>query len=297
MKDILSYCSYGGAEPYIFLLFDRADSAEAYPLTNHLIDRQFRVCYHELNQRSLFDPEWLANQILKSSLAIFLLSDDSMKSLVFRNCINFAISRKKPVYCIIRKNLATLEYGFDMQLLAIPCVKVGDYPTILELCDDILTTKYFSQNMRGEDAKIIRPRSRRKSIAIGIIAASLILFSILAVWIAIDRVQYQNSFAYQMKNVTKADYLDISSQDASAIPVLEGKTIQTLVARHMGLTDVSGLEFVDCEVLDLSQNPAINTLEPLLNNKHLREVKVSQDMAPAISRISGRHSFAILITE
>ena len=184
-----------------------------------------------------------------------------------------------------------------MQLVAVHAAKVTDYSNIIVLCDHLLTTEYFFQGLRGEDAKIIRKSSRRKSITIGTMAASFALFLILAVWISIDRVQYENSFAYQMKDVTQIDYLDISQQDPSAIPLLEGKTIKTLVARHMGLTDVSGLELVNCEVLDVSQNPEVNTLEPLLSNKNLEVVKVSQDMAPAISWVSGRHPFTILIAE
>lgn len=295
MKDNLFYQSYNGNDPYLFLMYDKADRLPAHGIINHLIDREFRTCYHEQDRGSLSDPEWLAERILGSGLAVFLLSADSMESLSFRNCINFALSRKKAVFCIVL-DIDKLEYGFDMQLAAVPSVRFGDYPSIIEFCEGLLKTGCFVQDLRGEDARTIRKSDRKKKVALGIMAASLILFFTSATAITIDRIRYENSFAGQIEDLSETDYLDITGQDASTIEMLEGKTIKTLIARQMNLTDIQGLESVVCEVLDLSQNPKINTLEPLLNNKHLKTVKVTQDMLPAIARISGRHPFTIIIT-
>lgn len=295
MKNNLFYNSYEGIEPYIFLSFDKVDRQTASKIINQLIEREFRICYHEHDCSSLSDADWLAGRILSSTLAVFLLSKNSLHSLAFRNCINFALNRKKSVFCIFLDD-EKLEYGFEMQLATVPGIKRSSYKNVNELCEDILKTDYFSQALRGEDAKTVRKNNRKKAIVLGIMASILVLFFVFAAAIVMNRMQYENSVAGQIEKLTEADYLDLSDQDASIIELLQDKTIHTLVLRNMGLTDVNALESVLCEELDLSQNPDVNTLEPLLDNKHLKTVKVTQDMYPAIIRISGRHQFTIIIT-
>ena len=295
MKNNLFYNSYEGNEPYIFLRFDKADRQSVSGIVNQLIEREFRICYHEHDRRILADSEWLADRIISSSLAVFLISKDSLQSLEFRNCINFALNRKKPVFCIFLDD-EKLEYGFDMQLATVPGIRRNRYENANGLCDDILKTDYFSQALRGEDAKSIRKSNRKRTVVLGVMASILVLFLVSAALIVMNRMQYENSAAGQVSKLTETDYLDLSDQDASIIGLLKGKTITTLVLRNMGITDVSALESVVCEELDLSENPAINTLEPLLDNTHLKTVKVTQDMYPAVIRISGRHPFTIIIT-
>ena len=108
---------------------------------------------------------------------------------------------------------------------------------------------------------------------------------------------FRSDLPGQIERITETDYLDLSGEDAALLDGLEGKTVRVLIARGMGLTDIAALATVRCEELDLSQNPSINTLEPLLKNESLQTVTVSQDMFPAIMRISGRHAFRILIGE
>jgi hypothetical protein len=296
VKNNLFYNSYEGNEPYIFLRFDKVDRQSASGIVNLLIEREFRVCYHEHDRRVLADAEGLADRILSSSLAVFLLSKDSLQSLESRNCINFALNRKKQVFCIFLDD-EKLEYGFDMQLATVPGIKRIGYENINALCDDMLKTDCFSQELRGEDAKSVRKSNRKRAVVLGVMASILVLFLVSAAAIVMNRMQYENSAAGQVSKLMVTDYLDLSSQDASLVELLRDKTITTLVLRNMGLTDLSALVSVRCEELDLSENPAINTLEPLLDNMHLKTVRVTQDMVPAIIRISGRHPFTIIITE
>ena len=133
-------------------------------------------------------------------------------------------------------------------------------------------------------------------MALSLLASVLVLFIIAGAVIAVHRINYENSLAGQIEKLTETEYLDISNEDASIIELLNSKTIKTLVACDMGLIDISALHYVNCEELDISHNPNINTLEPLLGIEGLKIVKVTQDMYPALRRIGGRHEFKIVIT-
>ncbi len=294
MKDRILYSSYEGTEPYIFLRFNKADKPEASLFVNTLIDKMFRVSYNQSGEE-MTDAEWLADRINSSKLVIFLISAESLKSLEFRSSINYAISQNKNVFCIFMDD-NKLGFGFEMQLSSIPGVRRSSYKDMGELAQDILTTDHFLQTMRGDDAKQRIKSNRKKVVALSLLASVLVLFIVAGAVIIIHRINYENSLAGQIEKLTETAYLDISNEDASIIELLDSKTIKTLVARDMGLTDISALQYVSCEELDISQNPKVNTLEPLLEIESLKIVKVTQDMYPALRRIGGRHAFKVVIT-
>jgi hypothetical protein len=296
MKQRILYQAYCGGEPYIFLRFDRSDENTAALIVNNLIERQFRVFYDRHDGRELPDSEELAVRILSAHLAVFLISEGALASLEFRNSINYALSKKKKIFCIYLDD-KKMDYGFDIQLANIPGASLSNYRDAADLCGDIVTTKLFMQTMRGGDAKKPMEHARKKKAAIIAIAAVLVVFIISAFSIAAYRINYENSTAGQIEKITRTDYLDISDEDASLIDLLEGKTIGALKARNMGLENIDALAGVNCEEIDLSQNPHVSTLEPLLKIKNLQVVKITQDMAPAAAQLHGRHSFRIVITE
>ena len=293
MKDRILFQSYGGHEPYIFLRFDKGDRQIASQIVNHLIDRRFRVCYDEHDNSAIADSDRLADRILSAELIVFLMSAGAVKSLAFRNGINYALNKKKKIFCIYLDD-EELEPGIKMQLANVPCARVSGYPSIGELCDDIIND-CFVQDMRGEDAKVTIKYNRKKKMAIGLIAAVLVLFLISSTVITVYRINYNNSLPGQIEALTEADHLDISGEDPSILALLKDKTIKMLVARDMGLTDIEAFKYVGCKELDISDNPHVNTLEPLLDSAGLETVTVTQDMYPAIVRVSGRHPFKIII--
>lgn len=295
MKARILYQAYGGGDPYIFLKFSQADEQMAAKVINCLIDKQFRVCYDGHDSFAVADADRRASRILSAELIIFLISADSLKSLEFRNCINYALSKKKEVFCVYLDE-QELGYGFDMQLSNVPGVRLGSGQNVLELCEAMIKTDSFSQNMRGDDSKVTIQSNRRKTVAITVTASLFVVFLIAAAAITTHRIHYENSLEGQIERMTQTDLLDISKKDAATIELLKGKKIKTLVACDMGLKDIEALQYVECEELNLSQNPEINTLEPLLDNKNLKIVKVTQNMYPAIIRISGRHAFTIIVT-
>jgi len=306
MKEILFYRSYEGEEPHIFLGFSKKDRQAAIKIINSLIDRCFRVCYNEQNPAVVTDLEQLAGRITASQLAVFLISGASVESLAFRNCINYALSKNKKVFCIYldkekpgsdkkKKRDKKQDHGLGMQLANIPGARLSNYKDEYELCQNIIQVECFVQDLRGDDAKTALPSNRKHKVAIMILAAVLVVFLAAGSVIAVGRIQYENSLPGRLEKISYTDYLDLSNEAPSVIGLLEGKTVKTLNLRNMGLTDIGPLGEVNCENLDLSENPKVNTLEPLLEIRDLKTVTVTQDMLPAISRVSGRHSFKIVI--
>jgi len=296
MIPIPLYQSYLGDKPYIFLRYCEFDSKIASELVNNLIDRQFRLNYDIQVKKKITDSEWIATRIGQAELVIFLISGQSLESLEFRNSINFAISLKKTIFCLYLDDEKP-GYGFDMQLSNIPSAKLSEYANVTELFDSIVKNGLFLQQMRSESAKVPIQNNLRKTTAIAAIITVITLTLILGVAIAVYRIRYDNSIEGQLKQLTSTDYLDLSGESSSTIELLKGKTITTLVVRNMGLTELDALAYVDCEQLDLSSNPHVTTLEPLLNNTSLKIIKLSKDMYPAVARLNNQYPFKIIITE
>ena len=296
VKEQILFESYTGSEPYLFLRYDAADRLAAAGIVNALIDKRFRVCYEEHDKNKVENTDWVAGRMLASHLIIFLISAASQTSLANRNAINYALSKEKKLFCIYLDD-QELDGGIAMQLSNVPSARLSQYKSVRTLCDDIILSDSFDQIMRGEYAKIPIQNTRKKRIAITAITAVLVLFLAVGAFIAVQRIDYENSLPGQLEKITETDYLDISNEDASIIELLEGKTITTLVARDMGLTDIEPLRYVYCEALDISGNPDVSTLEPLLKNESLQTVTVSQDMYSAISKVDGRHAFRILLDD
>ena len=294
MKDRILFQSYDGNAPHIFLQFDRGDRPIASRIVNQLIDRQFRVCFDEHDPGAIADADLLADRILSSQLIVFLISAGALASLAFRNSINYALSKKKKIFCVYLDDEEP-EPGIKMQLANVPGARVRGYPDIGALCDDVIQNSCFVQDMRGENATVTIQYNRRKKIAIGLLTAVLVLFLASAAVVTVYRIRYNKSLPGQIEGLTEVDYLDISGEDPSILSLLKGKSIKTLAARDMGLTDIEALADADCVSLDISDNPHVNTLEPLLHIEDLKTVTVTQDMYPAIIRVSGRHRFRIVI--
>ncbi len=296
MKNEIIYRSYSGDEPYIFLKFGEADNKTAFEIVNALIGRQFRISYSGKDTATIEDTDRLAERMLLAELVVFLISAEALESLAFRNAIHYAQSCGKALFCIYLDDKPLL-HGFALQLSGVPGVHLSGYQSAGDLCQSIVMDAPFTQQLRGEDAMVKVDINRAKKI--GVTAA--IIFAVLLVFTGIGvagyRIHYENTLPGQIERLTQADYLDLSGEDASLLEKLDGKSIRVLIARDMELTDVEALSMVRCQELDLSQNPNINTLEPLLHNGSLQIVRVSQDMAPSIGRISGCHAFRIIIVE
>jgi hypothetical protein len=295
VKNILLYQSYSGDQPFVFLRFHRKDRGAACAIINNLIERRFRICYDEIDEKTATDSELLARRILSAALTVFLISADALEVLGLRNSINYALSENREILCIALDDKKP-GYGFDMQLANVPGAKLSDFKSTTALCDEIVRGGQFSQEMRGEDAQKPARNNRRKKVLTAVIAAAVAIAIAAGSWTAIDRVNYSNSMAGRIEKMTQADTLDISGQKTLPLDLLKGKTITTLTMRNMGLTDVTALGSVDCEQIDLSGNPGIATLEPLLEIQNLKTVKVTQDMASAIAKLGGRNTFKVVIT-
>ena len=295
-KQRILFESYTGGDPYVFVRYDSADQQTASEIINRLIEKRFRICYAEHNRKTIENTEWVASRILSSKLAVFLVSAESLKSLAYRNVINYALHKKKRLFCVYLEDFE-LDPGMAMQLTHVPSARQSDFPSVEALCEDIERTEFFVQNMRGDHAKKPIKNNRIKRIAITATAVVLTVFFVAAAVMTVQRINYKNSFSGQIETMAETDYLDISEENASVIELLRGKTVTTLIARKMDLTDITALRYVHCDTLDLSENPDIFTLEPLLYNTGLKTVIVTQDMYPAIAKVGGRNRFRILLSD
>lgn len=296
MKNEMTYRSYCGEEPYILLKYWESDDKIATDIVNLLIEQQFRVSYSGRDAAAVEEADRLADRMLSAELIVFLISAEALESLAFRNAIHYALSQEKKLFCIYLDDIP-LSHGLALQLSGVPGARFGEYNGADELCRSIVTNAPFTQCLRGEDAKVKADNNRSKKITFVVALVAMVALFAAGVGIAGYRTYYENTLPGQLERITETDYLDLSGENAALLEQLEGKTVHVLIARDMGLTDVDALETVRCEVLDLSQNPDVSTLEPLLKNSSLQLVTVSQDMYPAIGRISGRHSFRIVIGE
>lgn len=296
MKNEMMYASYCGNEPYILLKYGESNEKIAIDILNRFIERQFRMSYSGRDVIAISDASYLAERMLSSELVVFLISAEALESLAFRNSIHYALSRDKKLFCIYLDDVP-LSHGFALQLSGVPNARLSTYDSVKDLCQDVATNILFTQRMRGQDAKVKADSNHKKKITFLVALIAMVLLIAAGIGVAGYRTHYENSLPGQIERITEIDFLDISGEDAALLELLEGKTVRHLVARDMELKDIDALETVRCEEIDLSQNPDINTLEPLLKNSSLQVVKVSQNMYPAIGRISGRHSFRIVIEE
>ena len=193
--------------------------------------------------------------------------------------------------------MKSLDMVFDMQLANIPGARLSSYENTATLCDDIIKNGSFVQDMRSADAKVPIRSNRVKIAAITALVTILVISTVLTVTITLSRVHYENSIAGQIEKLTETDYLDITGENASMIELLKGKSIRILIVCNMELTDIGTLATVNCEELDISENLKVQTLEPLLENHHLKTVKLTQDMYPAIARLNGNYPFKIIIVD
>lgn len=296
MKNKILYRSYCGDEPYILLKYGEPDEKIAVEIVNRLVKQMFRIHYSGRETIAIEDADRLAERMLSSELVVFLISAEALESLAFRNAVHYALNREKELFCIFLDD-KPLAHGLALQLSGVPGVHLSEYKNPEDLCQSIVTGAPFTQRMRGEDAKVKADVNRSKKRMLMAAAGVMALLILVGAGVAAYRVHFENSLPGQIERITEADYLDLSGEDASLLERLDGKIVRVLIAQDMGLKDVEALATVRCEELDLSHNPKIGTLEPLLQNGSLRVVTVSQDMAPAVGMISGRHSFRVLIEE
>lgn len=264
----IKYQAYQGPEDFVFIRGCKEDERLLNEITQKLIDRKIRVFYDLSSTKRSHSQEDIASAILNSSLCIFVLSKKAADSLDLRNSINYALSLKKDVVCI-RKDEGELSHGLDMQLSNITFFRNSD-----ELVEYI-QKKY--ESCIGEGQILSSDDKQKKVLAVALIALAglLLLGSIMFIS---ERIRYFNSAEYQLGKIDDVEYLDFTSFSQDDLVYLKGKKIDEINFKDMDIDSVKGIEEVQTETVDLSGNPRLKNVNPIIMSDTIKTVMISQDM-------------------
>ena len=264
----IKYQAYQGPEDFIFIRAYKDDEGLLSGITNRLIDQKIRVFYDLASSRKSHRQEEIASAILNSSLCVIVLSKKAADSLDLRNSINYALSLKKDVVCI-RKDEGELSHGLDMQLSNI---------TFYRNTDELI--EYTEHNYRsciGEGQIISTVDQRRKMMTIAMVILAA-LFLMISVFFITNRIGYFNSAEYRLKDIDNVEYLDFSSFKQGDIICLENRTIDEISFKDMDISSIKDIDKVNVRVIDISGNPDLKNIQPIIRSKTIKTVMISQDM-------------------
>ncbi|MBQ6492958.1 MAG: toll/interleukin-1 receptor domain-containing protein [Erysipelotrichaceae bacterium] len=264
----IKYQAYQGPKDFVFIRGCKEDERLLNEITQKLIDRKIRVFYDLSSTKRSHSQEDIASAILNSSLCIFVLSKKAADSLDLRNSINYALSLKKDVVCI-RKDEGELSHGLDMQLSNITFFRNSD-----ELVEYI-QKKY--ESCIGEGQILSSDDKQKKVLAVALIALAglLLLGSIMFIS---ERIRYFNSAEYQLGKIDDVEYLDFTSFSQDDLVYLKGKKIDEINFKDMDIDSIKGIEEVQTETVDLSGNPRLKNVNPIIMSDTIKTVMISQDM-------------------
>ena len=264
------YISYGGPEDYIFLRCHKKDSNRTITLANELIAKEIRVYFDCADSKTEHTPTEISAAIKNAKLCVFVLSDEALDDLDFRNSINFAFTNRIRIICLrLTKN--DLGHGMDMQLANVPMY--SDERSLLEVIMNDPDKDLFT----GEGQKVIEENKTRKYLTIVLLAAVLCLLIAAAVMIR-NRISYYSSAEYRLSQLQDTEFLDFTSYHKEDLRYLKDKNIAYISFRNMSLTDLEGIEAINVEEIDISGNPSLSSVDPILFSKTIKKVHISQDM-------------------
>lgn len=300
MAKPLQFTPYEGNNPYIFSRCAPEDNLTVQIIMKELYERRCRVWHDHTDSGNAKRAQEVAEHIVSAELVVFFVSEKALYSQDFRKNINYALDTKKNMICIYLKPTKLIK-GMEMQLANIPSITWSEFKDDDAFIHALYAMQGFTHELRGEDAP--PPPDPPRISPIRTVAISLFaLLVIAAVGAGVYGVKHGWFNApvdpyVALKELREAEYLDISAFDSGALPYLEGKRFGTLVATDMGLTTIESLALVDCKVLNISHEPDITTLAPLLENSTLTTVKVSEDMMAQVQGIIADAAFEILLVE
>ena len=264
------YISYGGPEDYIFIRCHSHDAKRIIPFVNELIDKEIRVYFDCADSKDEHSPAEISAAIKNAELCIFALSPEALEDLDFRNSINFAFTNYKRLLCF-RLTDKDLGHGMDMQLANVPMFKNEN-----DLLNAILNDEH-NDRFTGEGQKQIEENTTRKIMTFVLLTLSLIFLFIFG-YAIIDRINYNNSPEYQLSNLEDIQYLDFTSYSNEDLVYLSGKNIDYIDFRNMHLSSLNGIEDIGVKEINISNNPELTTIEPILASDSIEIVHLSQDM-------------------
>lgn len=200
------------------------------------------------------EPREAADAITKAKATVFILTKDAVDSLAFRNKVNFAINEKKHIICL-NVDDCKLSYGLEMQLANIPVLR---FESVGNAMDILKEKEVLTQEVMGGSMDRVNISYTRRIVTGVIIAIAIIGFLVGSFFIIKGRMDYLNSDAYRITQY--------------------GNVLGSLDLSNMGISDISAISGMTIRVLDISNNPLLTDMSPLLEVKGLEKVYVDQDM-------------------
>ncbi len=116
---------YNGNEKYIFASYCHRDRTKVYPVLAHLQEKGCHVWYDSGINPGEDWPEVIAEKLLKSTVFIAFISQNSLMSHNCRKEINFAISKQKNILIVFLEEVA-LTPVMELQLSTVQAIKEYD---------------------------------------------------------------------------------------------------------------------------------------------------------------------------
>lgn len=274
------YKSYSGEEDHFFILCADADKNKVAEVANVIAEEGFRVSYEVIDFKEKNEVTLIAEKMEKGAAVLMFLSEKACSKLFFRDCINMAVEKKAlnvdgEMRQEERKALFVYLDGFvPTEGLAIQLAKKPTlaYTDVTGLLDRLTGEELLTQAMKGGKESAGMPSVRKIILTLVFLAlAGTLAFGVY--WAAENR---QNDL--RLSGLNGAENVDITKRGIETLNELRGMTIGTLYMQDCGIDDVTAVGEIDLSVVDLSHNPKITSLAPLLQCEHLKKVIVSTDM-------------------
>jgi len=263
-----TYLPYGGSEAYAFLGCSAEDESVASKVAASLISRGVRLANHSCGGNA-DDPQKAADSIAHCSGAVIFLSEKGIRSLAFRNMVNYLLSLRKPLICV-RIGDFPLAFGLEMQLANVPVVKLT---TVEETSSQLLQSGVLTQEMMGMGMKKRSYTIKRGFIVGGMVLAACLIFAVCV----LATVHERSSAAYQLQGVDGQAYVCISQYGEEGLLALSGKTVGELDLSGGSFSNLNAVENITAKTINVSDIPAGTVLRPLTKVNGLTTVKISQD--------------------
>lgn len=282
-----AYKNYIGNKDFVFARAVNSDETKASLIANAMVEAEVKTFFDVQGKRDSEKPDTIADAIEKSRAAVFFLSEDSCKSLEFRNNINFAFAIQKQIICI-RLDKSEYKHGLDMQLanvqtidlserFNVPILSAAEKQSIAEhVIEKLKEFEAITQDTFGTVQEKRNVNLKKQLILIAIIVAALAAFSVGAYKIISERVAYYQSAEYILRNADGSEYMNISKYGNEGLKALSGKHIKELEFTGSGIDDFSPMSEISADIIDVYDCDNAD-FSKIMETGNLKTVRVIQN--------------------
>lgn len=301
---------YRGEQPYIFVSYAHADSADVLPIAAELHRRRYRVWYDEGIEAGTKWPEYIATHMLKASTVLFFSSELFNTSHNCEREVNFAVDAKKNMTRVALDD-SELSPGLKMQLSTAGEIRSTGNPA--ETADLLIRSGALDQELIGdgvEGYEAAGGRAKRRANAaliVGVVGVMLAFLFGLAL-LGFTRGWFGEKSGMSRSTVTmapeSADGETVSFEVTSwnnpvmrdlLISQTEGEALyccgNAFVTARSGIDYKNGLFLVAGSAVDRGD---ISDLEPVAKLTNLVELALCYESITDVSALGALQNLAYL---